>query len=77
MKAFVLVQEDLKGGFIHMLQRGSCNTLYKNKEGEVNIVNIVMIKNIFFYLIYISLSNDMSGNLNSIDEKQIKSDNSV
>ena len=60
-----------------MLQRGSYNTLYKNKEGEVNIVNIVMIKNTFFYLIYISLSNDMSGNLNSLDEKQIKSDNSV
>ena len=31
-----------------MLQRGSYNTLYRNKEGEVNIVNIVMIKNIFF-----------------------------
>ena len=37
-----------------------------------------MIKNSFFlHLIYISLSNDMSGNLNSLDEKQIKSDNSV
>ena len=31
-----------------MLQRGSYNTLYKNKDGEVSIVNIVMIKNIFF-----------------------------
>ena len=55
MKAFVLVQEDLKGGFIHMLQRGSYNTLYKNKEGEVNIVNIVMIKNIFLSNLYKSL----------------------
>ena len=46
--------------------------------GGVRGVNTVMIKNIFFlHLIYISLSNDMSRNLNSLDEKQIKSDNSV
>ena len=49
-----------------MLKRGNYNTLCKNKEGGG--VNIVMIKNSFFlHLIYISLSNDMSGNLNSLD----------